>query len=316
MTDLADTPAIAAELQQLVERGELDLPRPACGRTWLRWATLASLGARDLSLARLAEGHADALAILAEAGRQPARRAMYGVWAAKSGGTGADLVDDALSGTVRFCSGAHLLDRALVVAGEQLVDVELARDGIRRHPETWRALGMADSDSADVTFDDVPITETDLIGEPGWYASRPGFGYGGCGVAAVWLGGCRGVLADVRAHLRERRPDEHQLAHLGAMHSAIQAAQALLRRTADAIDARTEKNPVSSAELETCRAAVESCTTGVLERAPKITGPTPLCRDRTAARRQADLLVYVRQHHAERDLARLGHLVLADEGAP
>ena len=39
-------------------------------------------------------------------------------------------------------------------------------------------------------------------------------------------------------------------------------------------------------------------------------GPAPLTADEEHARRVADLTVYVRQHHAERDLAALGSLVL------
>jgi hypothetical protein len=51
---------------------DLDLPLPGSGRTWQRWAALAEISARNLSLGRLAEGHCDALAIVAElAGPQP-----------------------------------------------------------------------------------------------------------------------------------------------------------------------------------------------------------------------------------------------------
>jgi hypothetical protein len=51
-----------------VESGRLNLPQPGAGRTRERWAALAELAEEDLSLARLAEGHTDALAILAELG--------------------------------------------------------------------------------------------------------------------------------------------------------------------------------------------------------------------------------------------------------
>ncbi|KAA9152762.1 acyl-CoA dehydrogenase [Amycolatopsis acidicola] len=302
MTELLDTPSLTTELRHLAGEGALDLPLPAGGRTWERWRALAALGARDLALARLAEGHTDALAILAEAGREPVPDALYGVWAAKSGGTGAKLDRGRLSGTVRFCSGAHFLDRALVAADDLLVEVDLTREGIERDASSWQAIGMAESDSADVLFHELPVAPDDVIGSPGWYVSRPGFAHGSCGVAAVWLGGAEGVLADVAAYLRSREPDEHQLAHLGAMHTAIRATDALLEQTAHAIDAHAE-DPLSAA---VCRAAAENCATTVLDRAPKVTGPTPLCRDRGFAQRMSDLLVYVRQHHAERDLAALG----------
>src|SRR4249919_1622082 len=40
---------------------------------------------------------------------------------------------------------------------------------------------------------------------------------------------------------------------------------------------------------------------------PHTLGPAPLAFDETHARRVADLEIYVRQHHAERDLADLGN---------
>ena len=58
--------AVAAAFAAAAESGRLDLPLPGGGRTRQRWAVLAELAEEDLSLARLAEGHADALAILAE----------------------------------------------------------------------------------------------------------------------------------------------------------------------------------------------------------------------------------------------------------
>ena len=51
-----------------VESGRLDLPLPGSGATRERLAALAGLAGEDLSLARLGEGHADAVAILAELG--------------------------------------------------------------------------------------------------------------------------------------------------------------------------------------------------------------------------------------------------------
>ncbi|WIX99595.1 acyl-CoA dehydrogenase family protein [Amycolatopsis mongoliensis] len=292
--------SVGAELRSLHTAGELDLPLPGDGRTAARWVALAAFGRRDLTLARLAEGHADAVAILAEAGRSPATGALYGVWAAKSGGTGAAWDGGALTGTVRFCSGLSLLDRALVAAGDRLVEVDLADPGVRRHPDTWQAVGMDASDSGDVVFDGVPGT---LVGPPGWYVHRPGFALGGAGVAAVWLGGAAGLLDDVLAYLRERGgADEHQLAHVGAMHTALSCADAVLAQAA--------AGDVDALVAGTCRAAAERSAVEVLERALKVTGPTPACRDRRFAQRVADLPVYVRQHHAERDLAALGRTVL------
>src|SRR5882757_9616554 len=107
---------ISTELRALLTAGGLELPLPGLGATAARWAALASFGRRDAALGRLAEGHTDAIAILAEAGRKATVDSLYGVWAARSAGTGAFLRGQVLHGTVRFCSGAHTLDRVLVAA--------------------------------------------------------------------------------------------------------------------------------------------------------------------------------------------------------
>ena len=81
----------AADFTAAVESGRLDLPLPGSGRTRERWARLADLAAEDLSLARLGEGHADAVAILAElGGPEPAPGSRWGVWAAHPPGPGLD----------------------------------------------------------------------------------------------------------------------------------------------------------------------------------------------------------------------------------
>jgi alkylation response protein AidB-like acyl-CoA dehydrogenase len=314
---------VAVELRRLAHAGEFDLPMPGLGRTLQRWAGLAALGRRDLALARLAEGHLDALAILAEAGRVAVPDALYGVWAARSGGTGARLVRAdgglRLTGTVRFCSGANILDRALVAAQDgdvgRLVELDLTDPGIRRDQDTWSAIGMDATDSIDVRFVDSAVRADMLVGGPDWYLRRRGFALGGAGVAAVWLGGVAGVLDSVIELLLDAPTvDDHQYAHLGALHTAARTAEAQLAAAARSIDA-AEPTTDHAVLAKTCKSAVERAAWETLDRVPRITGPTPLCRDRRFAQRLADLQVYVRQHHAERDLAALGRLVLAAESA-
>jgi alkylation response protein AidB-like acyl-CoA dehydrogenase len=306
---------LGSELQRLARSGELDLPMPGQGHTPARWAALAALGRTDLTLARLAEGHVDALAILAEAGQLPASDALYGVWAARSGGTGARLVDGRLTGTVRFCTGANMLDRALVAAQDGdtgwLVEVDLHGLGIQRDQDTWQAIGMDASDSIDVRFD-LPVTQDQLVGGPGWYVGRRGFALGGAGVAAVWLGGVAAVLDSVIGMLLDAPTvDEHQYAHLGALTAALRSTEALLDSAARTIDLTPSADPTRL--TKTCKSAAERAAWETLDRVPRITGPTPLCRDRRFAQQLADLQVYVRQHHAEKDLAVLGHVVLDAE---
>ncbi|GAA2998184.1 acyl-CoA dehydrogenase family protein [Actinokineospora diospyrosa] len=299
--------SVITEVRARLGSGALDLPLAGVD-TLERWSSLVDLGRTDLAVARLAEGHVDAVAILAEAGRAPVAGSLYGVWASRSGGVGARVVRGRVQGTMRFCSGATGLDRALVVAddggGACLVEVDLTHPGVTPDPGTWQAIGMDASDSADVSFDRVePVA---VIGPPGWYTARGGFAVGGGGVAAVWLGGAVGVLDDVAAVLGGREADEHQLAHLGALHAAVAGAGAHLEHVARLVD----HGVASAHHLATSRAVVERAAWEVVDRVPRIVGPTPLSRDRQFAQRLADLQVYVRQHHAERDLAALGRTVL------
>jgi len=57
------------------------------------------------------------------------------------------------------------------------------------------------------------------------------------------------------------------------------------------------------------RALVEAAATEVMHRVGRALGAGPLGHDEAHSRRVADLAVYLRQHHAERNLAQLGELV-------
>ncbi len=59
------------------------------------------------------------------------------------------------------------------------------------------------------------------------------------------------------------------------------------------------------------RAIVADAAETVLRTADHALGPAPLVADDAHARRVADLHLYLRQHHAERDLARLGRDLIA-----
>ena len=62
------------------------------------------------------------------------------------------------------------------------------------------------------------------------------------------------------------------------------------------------------------RALTEAVASDVLARTGRALGAGPLGHDEAHSRAVADLTVYLRQHHAERDLERLGELA-AQQGA-
>jgi hypothetical protein len=306
----------AAAFAEAAGAGRLDLPLPGGGRTWERWMVFADLAEDNLSLARLAEGHADALAILAELGAPPPPAGTrWGVWAAQPPGPGLAATRSGsrwhLAGIKQYCSGAHSCTDALVTAktpdGDRLFAV--STDGLCPVEGSWLAVGMAASDTFGIEFVN---TEATPVGDPGAYVSRPGFAHGGAGVAACWYGGARGVGRTLLRVAAARDLGPHALAHLGAVDIALDTARTVLERAAAETDADpADRKDEARVRTLRARALVEATATEVMARAGRALGAGPLCHDGAHARRVADLTVYLRQHHAEADLARLGALTAA-----
>jgi hypothetical protein len=306
------TPAeLGAVLRKLVSVGLDKLPMPGDGHTMERWRALAAVAAHDLGLAKLYEGHTDALAILTELDAPiPLVHTTWSVWAAEPPSAKLRVVRDAdgqarLTGRKAWCSGAAVLTHALVTAWNQadeqcLVAVELAQDGIKLNPEPWQAVGMGATASADVEFLNAAGA---FVGIPGEYVNRPGFWHGGAGVAACWYGASATLAEALRADVAERS-DVHAAAHLGAVEIALASAAAILREAAARIDVAPEANACALALR--VRETVERAASTTLERVGRALGAGPLCRNARIARHVADLPIFVRQSHAEHDLAHLG----------
>jgi alkylation response protein AidB-like acyl-CoA dehydrogenase len=292
---------------------------PGSGRTWERFAALAGWAEQDLSLGRLAEGHVDALAILAEAGTTSvAPGATYGVWAARSGegGTTARLEGDGwrLAGEKAFCSGVGMLQRALVTAeapdGYRLFDISVADNVLDIREGSWPAVGMADSRSETAVFGGHPIPTTRAIGKPGFYLDRPGFWFGGTGVAACWFGGARGLLRHTVQFLGTEASDL-VAAEVGRASAQVETMRGMLALAAAEIDAdpRDTKGEAQRRTLITRQIVHDACTL-VLNHVAAAAGARPLCHDRPQAQRAADLHVYLAQHHGPQGAAELGRLAL------
>jgi hypothetical protein len=307
---------VQREFTRMVTLNALELPLPGSGETGQRWAVLREIAAADLCVARLAEAHLDALAILAELRGPPAPPgSRWGVWAAhppfpilEARHVGDEWL---LAGVKPFCSGATICTHALVSAdgpdGYQLFAVDLGR-GVRAIPNTWPAVGMAGSQSLDVEFVDTPALP---IGGPGEYLTRPGFWHGALAVAVCWYGGAIGLARTLVRESEQRTLGPHALAHLGAIDATLSALRDGFAVLADEID-RDPTDAANNGEIRALqqRANTERSVLEVLERVGRALGARPLCHDERHATLAADLPVFVRQSHAEADLERLGAAVL------
>lgn len=327
-TAAGDVPALLA----LAAEAGRTWPRPGEGQTVVLWELLASTAAIDVAAARVLEPHLDAVAILAQAAREfPADKPLpdgagntWGVFAAEGPGarlearsTGGGTL---ISGSKPWCSLAAHLDWAVITAhtddgGRAAFAVDLRHPGVACEEPAWIARGLQEIPSGTVHFDRVPAT---LLGGTGWYHSRPGFAWGGMGVAACWLGGAVGAARDFRAGLLAgagagREPDQVALAALGEADRTLTAALMYLARTAARIDDGSLGSGAGQStwsEAQRTRGTVAAAVERVLHLVGSNRGPGPLAFDEPYAKRMADLALYVRQHHGARDDAQLGRLTL------
>lgn len=302
-----------AQLMQVLRRNHFDsLPLPGQGQPLQRWQALAQVASCDLALAKLYEGHTDALAILQECGAaQMAGDAVWGVWAAEPPNDRTHIVARdgdlvRLVGRKAWCSGALQIDRALITAwaedGQpQLVAITLAAPGQQFQADQWQAVGMASTASVVINFDNASGI---AVGLPGQYLSRPGFWQGGAGIAACWYGAAEALANYLREQCDTSRPDPHAHTHLGAVDAALLGARAALRECATWIDCQPAAD--ASFVVRRVRAQVEHAVEQVIHHVGRALGATPYCRNSHFARLSADLPVFLRQSHAERDLGALG----------
>jgi alkylation response protein AidB-like acyl-CoA dehydrogenase len=288
-----------------------ELPLPGAGRTAERWELLSAAAAGDLTAARVLEPHADALAILAEA-RLAALPGVWGVFAAEAPGARLEARQDGngawrLSGRKPWCSLGGHLDRALVTAltpaGRRLFAVDLRAPGVTARPGTWVSRGLRAVDSGPVDFDSVPA---DPVGPTGWYLERPGFSWGGMGVAACWLGGARALVDRLTDALAERPDNALRDLNLGRADLAQWAAERALHAAADEVDEGRATGAAGEMLALRVRGVVAESAERVLTEVGHALGPAPLAFEEVHARRVADLTIYLRQHHAERDVADIG----------
>lgn len=318
---------VQAGLRLALEAGRI-LPAPGSGSTMSLWSALATLGAADLTIARVVEPHLDALAIMAQLDSPPdldligvTDTSTWGVFAAEGGRDPLQARPDGeqwvLQGTKPWCSLAAELSHALVTAwvpsgARRTFAVALDSIGLDDQHAPWHARGLPAVTSGPISFHDVRAVP---VGADNWYLTRPGFAWGGIGVAACWYGGAVGVARALMEQARSRELDQVGLMHLGAVDEALYAARCLLRDAAAQVDAGRAREDTGRIAALRVRGRVAATVEEVLTRAGHALGPGPLCFHPEHAGRVADLQVYVRQEHAERDQAALGRALLDNVSA-
>ena len=142
---------------------------------------------------------------------------------------------------------------------------------------------------------DVVVERDAVIGGPDVYVARPGFWHGGAGVAACWFGGALGVIDALALRVRNGG-DPLDAAAFGRCRARLDVAGALLKRSADEIDA--DPNDVEWArkrgDERATRRGGDLARRAAHDRR-RAGFDTVVSRDDEHSRRVADLEVYLRQ---------------------
>ena len=282
--------------------------------TLSRWQILAYVAGIDLTIAKWFESHLDALSILHEVGYDKADQGLWAVWAAEGHSNPIHYQQGKISGTKEWCSGANIVDRALMTYRDkngqsQLLIVDMQQTGIEIDNEGWRAIGMQGTDTATLQFHDVSASQ---VGTANAYLERVGFWHGAAGVAACWYG-ATAYISSYLINAYQQKPNNYKAMYLGQISTALAVTQQYFHYVADLIDSQ----PQLSHELaiRQLRLQVEKVARQVMEVVGQALGAAPFCRNAHFARLSTDLPVFTRQSHGAFDLQKIGELtgILAND---
>jgi len=258
---------LSAEIGAIASSGWLAacLPRALGGEGWgsepegteEAFDALRMLGRANLSVARLFEGHMNAVKLVALHAGPELRDAvgarivdddlLLGVWGADDPAAPLSMEREGeairLCGAKRFASGLGIVDEAVVtVAGEDGPQMLLAEtnDAQRIDLAPWRMGGMRASNSGRYDFEGVTLDIGRLLGGAGAYLEEPNFEGGVWRYAAAHCGGAEALYGEMLEGLlaRGRTDDPHQQRRIARAAMAIETARLWLIRAATEVEAR------------------------------------------------------------------------------
>ena len=300
---------------------------PAAGEL----ALVRAVAAADSSLGRVLDGHLNAIERLAvqappalaeaELARAGAGELRAGVWGGEPRpGEGEPARvhpgpdGEHLSGVKTFCSGAGLLDRALVVARAEgggppvLVWIDLHDpERVEIDPGWYRSSGLRASASHRVVFHAAPVIAR--VGPPGAISAQPWFGRDALRTAASWAGMADAAVAAALDELAAR-PGRGSLEELAA--GELLGAQATITSWLDAVaPAMDDPGADLSAAALHGRVAIAAAARAILEIAARACGSHPFATGGDLDRVRRDLELFLLQHRLEPGLRRAGAAALS-----
>jgi alkylation response protein AidB-like acyl-CoA dehydrogenase len=273
---------------------------------------LRMIGAADLSLARLFEGHANAVMLVSRYGTEAQiaslaedvrRGALSGVWGAEdAAGLRRVRRGDcwALDGDKILASGAGFIERPLVTVGSaegQLLYLLTLKPGERSDPASWVPLGMKATASGRVSLTGIIVGQPEQIGFPGDFMRQPFFSAGAWRFCAAQLGAME-RLAELYAEqlrTRGRDGDPYQLERVAQCAAACGTALFWIEEAARRFGDESLEPSAVVAFVNLTRMVTERAALDVLERVQRGVGLPAFMRTNPIERIGRDLSTYLRQ---------------------
>ena len=288
--------------------GGLGLGTEAAGANSL-FNLLRLIGKCDLALARLFEGHVNAIQLVCRYGterqaRKAARDALeghvFGVWATE-GTPGVRLeANGRLSGKKTFCSGGDLVTRALIPVdqneGGRLILAALsAGERVCGSPPTL--LGMRRTQTRIVDFSGYEPDSQSSIGRTGDYLREPHFSGGAWRTLAAILGGLEAVADQVRRQLAASGRDEASVQRRRFAKLLLDAETARLwtLRCCELLDGQSYENRDAAFYVGLARRVVEDAAYECMQTAQKSVGIATVLKTNPLERLVRDLSTFLRQ---------------------
>lgn len=333
---------LSADIGVLREAGWLTacLPGSVGGQGWgtdpdgtmAAFDALRSLGRANLSVARLFEGHVNAVKLVFLYGDERLRAEtvsavgdgiLFGVWGADDATSPLSIEAENgttyLHGAKRFASGLGLVGRAVVSAptqqGLQLLLVPIDDEG-RSDPSCWRMGGMRATRSGRYDFDGVAIVDRCRMGAPDDYLREPYFEGGIWRYCAAHLGAAEALYDAMRTGLRirGRADDPSQQLRLFDAAIAVETARLWLRRAAMAVEA-TDARPETATLSLIAREVTERSCRKVMETVQRALGTAAHVAGSPIERICRDLSLFLCQAAPDAKNARAAAALTCHDGA-
>ncbi len=280
----------------------------------------------DLSLARLLEGHVNALTLIHHHADAPLRERclrdaaeghLFGVWGADATPP-VEVDEDVLNGAKRYASGLGAVSRAVVPGSApegQVMFLVDATDPARQDPGDWDMVGMQDSRSGQF---DCSGLAAERIGTAGIYTQEPHFVGGTWRIAAVTLGAVVGLLDRAGAVLRARGrlDNDAQLLRLAPVAGrAVAAWPAIQRAGAVASGPEGRADPERAAILSvSARLLTEDLGQDAIAAVERSVGLSMFATADPVGRAARDLACYLRQAARDAFCVQTGRAFLGGSG--